>query len=56
LNSLTEEQRTAIIACKTEEDFDRAVDEYDFDLPDEMLKLVFIRRYITGRFDKKGCS
>ena len=37
LNSLTEEQRTAVFACKTEEDLEKVVDEYDIDLPDEML-------------------
>ncbi len=37
LNSLTEEQRAAVLACKTEEDLEKVVDEYDIDLPDEML-------------------
>ena len=37
LNLLTEEQRTALLACKTEEELDNVIDEYDIDIPDEML-------------------
>ena len=37
LDTLTEEQRSALLACKTEEELEQAIDDYDIDIPDEML-------------------
>ena len=40
LNALTEKQRAAVLACKTEEALSKVIDDYDIDLPDEMLEDV----------------
>ena len=40
LNSLTGEQRAAVLACKTEDELEQVIDDYDIDLPDEMLAEV----------------
>ena len=37
LDSLSEEQRTAVLACKTAEELDRVIDDYDIEIPDEMM-------------------
>ncbi|MCR4644168.1 MAG: hypothetical protein K5695_01990 [Oscillospiraceae bacterium] len=37
LNSLTEEQRAALTACRTEEELEQVIDDYDIEIPDEML-------------------
>ena len=40
LDTLTEEQRAAVLACKTEEELEQVIDDYDIELPDEMLTEV----------------
>ena len=40
LNTLNEEQRKAVLACKTEDELEKVIDDYDIDLPDEMLEEV----------------
>jgi len=40
LETLTEEQRTAVLACRTEEELEQVIDDYDIDIPDEMLVSV----------------
>ena len=37
LTTLTEEQRTALTACRTEEELEQVIDDYDIEIPDEML-------------------
>ena len=40
LNTLTEEQKTKVLTCKTEEEITQVIDEYDIEIPDEMLAEV----------------
>lgn len=40
VNNLTEEQRRALLDCKTREELEKVIDNYDIDLPDEMLEGV----------------
>ena len=37
LATLAEEQRAAILACRTEEELEQVIDDYDIEIPDEML-------------------
>ena len=37
LNTLTEEQKTAVLACRTEEELQQVIDDYDIEIPDELL-------------------
>jgi hypothetical protein len=37
LNSLTDEQRTAVLACRTEEELNKAIGDLDIELTEEML-------------------
>lgn len=40
LDSLTEEQRQAVLACKTEEELAKVISDYDIEIPLEMLEGV----------------
>ena len=37
LNTLTETQRNAVLACRTEEELEQIIDDYDIEIPNEML-------------------
>ena len=37
LETLTEEQKAAVLACKTEDELEKVIDDYDIELTDEML-------------------
>ena len=37
LSTLTMEQKNAVLSCKTEEELEQVIDDYDIEIPDEML-------------------
>ena len=40
LDTLTEEQKSKVLACKTEDELEQVLDDYDIEIPDEMLENV----------------
>ena len=40
LDTLTEEQKSKVLACKTEDELEQVLDDYDIEIPDEMLEDV----------------
>ena len=40
LDGLNEKQKSAVLACKTEAELERVIDDYDIELPDELLSEV----------------
>ena len=40
LNILNDKQRTAVLACRTEDEFEQVIDDFDIQIPDELLEDV----------------
>ena len=40
LNILNEKQRNAVLSCRTEAEFEQVIDDFDIEIPDEMLEMV----------------
>lgn len=40
LDTLTEEQKSKVLACKNEDELEQVLDDYDIEIPDEMLEDV----------------
>lgn len=40
LNTLSEKQKAAVLSCRTEEEMESVIDEFDIEIPDEMLEMV----------------
>ena len=40
LNTLNDKQRTAVLSCRTEAEFEQVIDDYDIEIPDDMLEMV----------------
>lgn len=40
LNTLTPQQRAAVLECRTEEELEKVIDDQDIDIPDELLEEV----------------
>ena len=40
LNILNDKQRKAVLSCRTEAEFEQVMDDFDIEIPDEMLEMV----------------
>ena len=37
---LTDKQRAAVLSCRTEAEFEQVLDDFDIQIPDEMMEMV----------------